>query len=135
MYRVRLSSRHPATLGPATVSPMTPGLLDLTCPQGATFAQVFTWKVGGAAVDLSSFTGRLQVRTRHSSPSPLVSITSNNGITLGGAAGTVTVELPTSTTTALPAGEWRYDLELEAPNGTVYRLLEGAFTVTPEVTR
>jgi hypothetical protein len=35
----------------------------------------------------------------------------------------------------VPAGRWLYDLEVESSNGEVYRLLEGRFAVTPEVTR
>jgi hypothetical protein len=114
---------------------MTPGLLNLTCPQGATFTKTLTWKVGGTPVDLTGWTARMQVRTRHAAPETLVDIDSSAGITLGGDTGTITVALPATATEALPAGEWRYDLELEAADGTVYRLVEGAFTVTPEVTR
>jgi hypothetical protein len=38
-------------------------------------------------------------------------------------------------TSALKAGTYVYDLELEAPNGEVIRLIEGRFVITPEVTR
>ena len=114
---------------------MTPGLLDLTCPQGATFTKTLTWKVNGDPTDLTGWAARMQVRTRHAAPETLVDVNDTAGITLGGTAGTVTIDLPAAATSELPAGEWRYDLELVKPDGTVYRLVEGAFTVTPEVTR
>jgi hypothetical protein len=60
---------------------------------------------------------------------------SNGGITLGGSAGTIALNIAASVTANFIAGDYVYDLELNAANGTVTRLIEGKFNVTPEVTK
>lgn len=60
--------------------------------------------------------------------------TLNSGITLGGVAGTVVITIDAAYTADLTSGNYVYDLELTSSNGTVTRLLEGQFIVTPEVT-
>jgi hypothetical protein len=62
--------------------------------------------------------------------------TENAGITLGGAAGTITLSATATVTAALTAPfSGVYDLELVSGGGVVTRLLEGVATVSPEVTR
>ena len=56
-------------------------------------------------------------------------------ITLGGVAGTVTLNLSATVTAAIPANQYAYDLELVSGSGQVTRLLEGFATVDAEVTR
>lgn len=114
---------------------MTPGTLDLVCPQGATFSRTLTWKQDGSPVNITGYTAALQVRRKHSTPDVAVSLTSGSGITLGGAAGTITFTITAATTAALGDGFYRYDLELTSGSGQVTRLIEGSFRVTPEVTR
>ncbi|MFZ9750551.1 MAG: hypothetical protein ACO3CN_00405, partial [Candidatus Nanopelagicales bacterium] len=41
---------------------MAAGSLDITIEQGATWNLVLTWKINGSAVNLTSYTGRLQAR-------------------------------------------------------------------------
>lgn len=60
--------------------------------------------------------------------------TLNAGITLGGAAGTIVITIDADYTSKLTSGSYVYDLELTSSTGTVTRLLEGQFVVTPEVT-
>jgi hypothetical protein len=110
---------------------------NLEINQGATFSLTATWKDStGAAINLTGYTARLQVRENYASTTTIVSLTSSSGITLGGAAGTVTIIITASATSALIA-PWAgvYDLELVDASGVVTRLLEGAATVSPEVTR
>jgi hypothetical protein len=115
---------------------MNPGLVNLVCPQGATFQKVLTYKIGRSPVNITGWTARMQVRENYESDSILLDITTaNNGITLGGVTGTVTLNASSATTSGFRAGVYVYDLELISANGTVIRLIEGRFTVTPEVTR
>ena len=116
---------------------MKPGVLDLVCPAGATFTKTFTWKIDGQAQNLTNYTARMQVRKGYAGSDLLVSLTSSSGITLGGTAGTIAVFIADSATSNLPSGVWRYDLEMVSGDATpiVTRLLEGKFTVTPEVTK
>jgi hypothetical protein len=115
-----------------------PGRYDMTIFQGATFNRVFTWRVGSPAtnVNLTGFAARMQLRAKAESATVVLEATTANGrITLGGAAGTVTVSLPAELTETLPANQYAYDIELIAGNGEVTRLLEGFVTVDAEVTR
>lgn len=111
-----------------------PGTLNLTCYQGASFDRTLTWKIDGLAVNLTGYTARMQVRADYGAAVAL-NLASGTGITLGGAAGTIAVVITPVQTAALAAGNYVYDLELESSTGDVTRLVEGVFTVDPEVTR
>lgn len=110
---------------------------NITINQGATFELTITWKdSAGTAINLTGYTARMQVRETYSSSSTIVSLTNGSGITLGGAAGTIAILISATTTAALTAPfSGVYDLELVSAGGVVTRLLQGAATVTPEVTR
>lgn len=116
---------------------MSAGQYDLYIEQGATFQKVITWKDStGAAIDLTNYSARLQARKTKSSTTTFLEATTANGrITLGGVAGTITIAVPASVTTALTTYSGVYDLELESAGGVVTRLLEGDVTVSREVTR
>jgi len=112
------------------------GIYDIVADQGATFQRVMTWKDStGANVNLTNFTARMQVRKRPSDGDTLVSLTTANGrITLGGSAGTITLNCPASEMDFVD-GDWAYDLELESATGVVTRLVMGRFLLRAEVTR
>ena len=118
-----------------------PANIDLTFYQGQTLGKKFKWRIGKSVddsvpVDLTGCAARLQVRERVASETVLLSLTTENGgIVLGGADGTITMHMSAADTAAI---EWRrgvYDLEIEFPDGTVIRRLQGRATVSPEVTR
>jgi hypothetical protein len=113
---------------------MIPGKLNLSCPQGSTFSKSITYKVDESPVNLTGYEARLQVREFFYSPEPVLSLTSQSGITLGASAGTINILINSGDTAALIPGNYVYDLEVVA-GGTVSRLIEGKFVVTPEVTR
>lgn len=111
---------------------------DLEIKQGATLSLVATWKdAAGTAINLTGYTARLAVRDTYSSGTAILSLTTENGgISLGGSAGTITLAASATTTAALSAPfSGVYDLEVVSGGGVVTRLLEGAATVSPEVTR
>jgi hypothetical protein len=116
----------------------TPGYLDLNCYQGANFDYSLTWQTGGTPVNLTNYSARMQVRDSYDAGTAVVSLTSGTGITLGGTAGTIYVELSSTETASLdgtPNAQYIYDLELISGAGYVTRLVEGRFYVFPEVTR
>ena len=115
---------------------MSAGKFNILIEQGATFSLPITYEDStGAAVDLTTYTARLQARKRASSPATIVEMTTENGrITLGGTDGTIDLYMLAADTALLQAGEFFYDLELVS-GGSVTRLLEGQLTVKPEVTR
>ena len=112
------------------------GGYDIVADQGATYSQVFTWNdSNGDPVSLVGWTGRMQVRSRVPSVTTVLDLTTaNGGITLGGAAGTVTVSVSAADMADVEAGVYGYDIEL-VNGSTVERLVMGTFTVRGEVTR
>ena len=109
----------------------------LAIEQGATFYVTFTRKNSdGTPVDLTGCTARMQVRTAINSPDVLLELTTENGrIVLGGAAGTVVLTVDAATTESIDWLYGVYDLEVVTASGFVRRLLYGAVSVSPGVTR
>jgi hypothetical protein len=114
---------------------INPGTYNIKCPQGATFDRTFTISVGGTPMNLTGYTAAMQVRETYDSTTPIVSLTNGSGITLGGTAGTITVVVTSTQSAAIPSGSFAYDLELQAGDGQVTRLLQGSFNVVGNVTR
>ena len=117
---------------------MPAGTLDLEIEQGATFTKVLTWKDSeDVPINLSGFQARMQIRTtEEAADPPALALTTVNGrIALGGIAGTITLLISATDTSAITAGSYVYDLELESGGGTVTRLVKGAVTVDREITR
>ncbi len=119
---------------------MAAGKYDIRIEQGATFQRRFTWKdPSGNLVNLTGYVAKLQVRLTPTSLTTLFDLSSTAGdIVLGGAAGTIDVTITDTETAALALGDQGisavYDLQLIAPDGTVYRLVEGKAILTPRVT-
>jgi hypothetical protein len=114
-----------------------PGELDLEMWQGASWDYTLTWTAGGTAIDLTNYTARLKVKEGYDAGTAILSLTTGSGITLGGTAGTIFLEADAATTAGLPArpnSAYIYDLELVSAGTVVTRLVEGKFTVYPEVT-
>lgn len=63
-----------------------------------------------------------------------MSLTSGDGVTLGGDAGTIELYVSDEDTAALDFTLARHDLEIEFANGDVKRLLNGAVMLRREVT-
>jgi len=118
-------------VNPSTTSVDVP--TKLICKQGSTFTRTITWSQDGIPVNVTGYTAAMQVRSSYTSATAVVSLTSGAGITLGGTAGTIQITISAAATAGIPAGNYVYDLELTS-GGTVTRLLEGQFIVTPEVT-
>ena len=119
---------------------MAAGKLDLVIEQGSTFRKTLTWKTGtpSVPVNLTGFTARLQFRTSPSAATTTLSLTdvasAAGQIILGGVLGTVEVYIKHTTTESLVGGG-AYDLELAAPNTDVTRLLQGKYSVSPNITK
>lgn len=110
---------------------------DIICDQGATFNRVLTWQdSNGDPINLTGYTAKMQIRPEASSSTTTLSLTTENSrISLGGAAGTITLTIAAADTAAVTAGQYVYDLELVSGAGTVTRLVMGSFLNRPEVTR
>lgn len=116
------------------------GVYPIEFDGGSTLRRVITWKQSDnvTPVDLTGYTARMHVRPSVESTEVLLTCTTENGrITLGGAAGTVTLLVDAETTADLAGTSAKYDLELVSADATpvVTRLIEGKFKAKLEVTR
>jgi hypothetical protein len=111
------------------------GEYNFTIEQGATFNLLMTWKIDNVAVNLTGYTARLQARIDVDETDTILSLTTGAGITLGGAAGTISLDQTATQTALLPKGEYVYDLDLQSSGGIVTRLLQGELNISAEVTR
>ena len=112
-----------------------PAIYNVTMYQGATFDLSLTWNVNSLPVNLTGYTGRMQVRSSFASDTAILSLTSGSGITLGGTAGTILINATAATTAGVATGQYVYDLELVSGGSAVTRLIQGTFLVDPEVTK
>jgi hypothetical protein len=107
---------------------------DILIEQGATFNLTIRWKdKDGDPIDLTGFDARMQIRKSFASDE-IVSLTSDDGITLGGALGTIEINIDADTTEELDIRRGVFDLEL-INAGVVNRLIQGSVNITPEVTK
>lgn len=116
---------------------MVAGKYDVTIEQGATWLEEFTWTDSDdVLINLTGYTAAATVKKTYGGET-LITATSSGGsptITLGGAAGTININVPHATTAAVAAQSGVWDIELTSGGGVRTRLLEGKATITPEVT-
>lgn len=115
------------------------GKYDIICIQGATFSKEIQYKdATGTAIDLTGYTAKMQVRPKHKDPKVLLELSSTGDsprITITGATGTIALLVSATDTAKLEFTDAVYDLEITSAGGQVTRLLEGKFTMSPEVTK
>jgi hypothetical protein len=116
---------------------MPAGTYNFAAEQGATLQRTIQYLDSSEnPIDLSDYDAFMQVRLTASNASTILSLTSGAEITLGGAAGTIEILVAATTLSAIAPLKYVYDLELHhQSNGTVIRLIQGAFNVSAEVTR
>lgn len=109
---------------------------NISTEQGSTLSRVVTYtNDAGSPINLTGYTARMQVRPRATSGYAYLTLTSpTGGLTLGSTAGTITILVDGSVTSAIPAGDYVYDLEVV--NGEyVDKVMGGKFSLSAEVTR
>ena len=108
---------------------------NLVCDQATTFNFQFQILNDQVPLNLSGYTGTMTVRPFvGASTTTVVASTANGLMVFDAANGRVTVTLSATTTGAIAAGRYAYDLVLNS-GGTVTRYLEGKFIVTGAVTQ
>jgi hypothetical protein len=114
-----------------------PGEYNFVAFQGDDFQRVVTWTEddGVTPIDLTNYSAAMQVRTSVLAPTTILSLTSPTELVVGGAAGTVTINITAAVTTTLTPGQYVYDLQVTSPVGVVTTLLKKKFIVEGEVTR
>ena len=126
---------------------MIAGIYNLTCEQGATFSRLIEIEQPDLVNDpsgetyieynLTGYTARMQVRRTVENANYLVSLTSSNGglVVIPGIYENQIQILMSASVTASITQSGVYDLEIVDPEGYVSRVLQGSFTLIPEVTR
>jgi hypothetical protein len=113
---------------------MTPGKYNMICPQGATFTKRLTWTIDDIPVDLTGYTGKMQAKVSYGFKcDPIFNLTTENGGISVDDEGNIDLFINSNDTENFVAKEYLYDLELDS-GSEKYRLIEGKFIVTPEVT-
>ena len=103
---------------------------NIVIDQGTTFTlSVTLTNDDGTAKDLTAYTVASQIRKSYYTNTFTAFTASKVNST-----GEISISLTAAQTTALKAGRYVYDIEIEDPSETV-RVIEGIVTVTPEVTR
>jgi len=103
---------------------------NIVIDQGTTFTlSVTLTNDDGTPKDLTAYTVASQIRKSYYTNTFTAFTTSKVNLT-----GEISISLTAAQTTALKAGRYVYDIEIEDPSETV-RVIEGIVTVTPEVTR
>ena len=110
---------------------------DFEIEQGATLVKPIIWSDStGAPVNLTGCSARMQIRQSISSSEVLLELSSAlNTLVITPATGTITMVFSAATTAAITWSRAKYDLEVTSGDGTVTRLIEGAISVSKEVTR
>ena len=113
---------------------MLAGTYNIICEQGATFQRnLSVVNADNTETDYNSSTARMQVRPTVESATIIIELTTENSrITL--LDNTITLDITADDTELLPTGAYKYDLEIQT-GADVIRLVQGNFTVSPEVTR
>lgn len=118
---------------------MQPANIELTIYKGSTFVKAIQWKTGNPAVpvNLEDCTLRMQMRKTVNDTVVLDSLTTeNNKLRIVNAAeGKIEIVIAAATSSAYTFDRGVYDLEVVFPDTSVYRIIEGAVTTVPEVTR
>src|SRR5258706_4768949 len=100
-------------------------------PQDTDWTVTMTYMVGGLTIDLSTYTGTLQVKQTYDGPVLLNLSTSNGGLVLSsGAASTpnVTIKFLASLTLLMPIYTGMvYDIKLVSAAGLITRFVVGQF--------
>lgn len=114
------------------------GKLNIVIEQGTTFNPVLTYTDNSepaVPINLTGYTARMQIRLKQTDTNFIEELTDGNGITLGGAAGTIALFISDTDTAAFTFTNAVYDLELIDGSGIVIRLLTGTVTLSTETTR
>jgi hypothetical protein len=108
---------------------------NLVCDQATTFNFQFQILNNQTPLNLTGYTGTMTVRPFvGASTTTVVASTANGLMVFDAANGRVTVTISATTTGAIAAGRYSYDLVLTS-GVTVTRYLEGKFIVTGAVTQ
>jgi hypothetical protein len=108
---------------------------DCTVEPGSDFVLTVTLQdSSGVAQDITGATVEMDFRETYDDPNTLMTATTTDYITVTGATGTITIDIPASVT-ALITQDGVYDILVTYLSTVKERVLEGDFIYAPRVTR
>lgn len=116
---------------------MSAAAYNLVLEAGVDYPLTITWKDStGALVNLTGFTGKMQIRTGAGGTVLLEKSTAGATMVLGGALGTIAFTITGADATTLVAQTvpMKWDLLLTSPTAVGTRLVEGFVTSKPAIT-
>jgi hypothetical protein len=127
---------------------MIAGVYNITCEQGSSFLRTLEIEEPDLVADptgqtydefdLTGYTARMHVRRTVESTSTLVELTTENGRLeinpTGDTVNLIKMSMSASVTSTITSSGV-YDLEIIDDDGFVSKVVKGAFTLIPEVTR
>lgn len=126
-------NRAPRTEKPHRVKVIDPATLEINALSAFGLTPSGGQLIYKPPVDLTGATARMQIRAQLGG-AVLLELTTENGALAINSLGTITRTLSAAQTAALTWTDGVYDLEVQFPDGTVQRYLQGAVTVSREVT-
>jgi hypothetical protein len=127
---------------------MLAGNYNMTCQQGSTFVRLIEIEQPDLEADptgntyepfsLTGYSARMQVRRTIDSDTFLLNLTTQNGALIvnptAGDVNKISINVSAATTASVTTSGV-YDLEIISTENIVSRVLQGSFTLSPEVTR
>lgn len=122
---------------------MLAGIYNIVCEQGTTFIRIINLEYPDTTDstifypwDFTDYTARMQIRRTIESSTPMIELTTENGGIefTSPSTGQMQIVMSAEQTTSLTSSGV-YDLEIISGDNEVSRLLQGSFTLNPEVTR
>lgn len=111
---------------------MVAGNQQLSIDQSCTFTRTIQWTdSGGTPINLTGYSAHMVIKWRDGSTYTLD--TTGGGITITPLTGTLTLNIPNSTTATFTNLTGQYELRVTSGSGVVTRLLLGGVNVVPGV--
>lgn len=108
---------------------------DIIIEQGATFEFTVYVKKNGVILDISGYTGSMQIRNKPADETGSIILATATVSIIDGPNGLIMATIPAVTTQEYDWKQGVYDVEIQSPAGTVYRLAKGNAYLDKEVTR
>tara|TARA_R110001583_G_scaffold186030_4_gene346547 strand:- start:2215 stop:2568 length:354 start_codon:yes stop_codon:yes gene_type:complete len=116
---------------------MSAGYHHFIIEQGATFGQTLTlFDSSNTLINLTGYaSAQMKLKETPDATDAILDLsTTNNRISLGGSAGTVTLSISATDTANLTPDDGVFDLEIVSGGGVVSRLIEGTYSVRRNIT-
>lgn len=108
---------------------------DITVEQGATFELAVYVKKNGVVLDVTGYTGNMQIRDKPADEVGSIILATGNVSIVDGPGGLVMVTISADTTQGYTWTKGIYDVEIRSGSGIVYRVAKGNAFLDREVSR